>query len=207
MLGKKVGPFTILSEEGSRNLNSLWKVRCDCGEVSLKSSGQIKATAHGCSKRCPLARVAIGKGNTRHGMSYHKAYHVYRSMVDRCRLPTHQAYKNYGGRGIYVCKEWSTFERFWEDMGPTYREGLCLDRKDNDDGYYKANCRWVPHETNGNNKRNSRLVQTEYGPMNVATASKIFGIGVTTILYRINRGWPAHLLFIEPDLARTVVGR
>ena len=34
----------------------------------------------------------------RHGMSNHPAYWVWRSMRDRCRLPTHQAWKNYGAR-------------------------------------------------------------------------------------------------------------
>ena len=53
---------------------------------------------------------------------------VWRSMKQRCMDPNHPAYYNYGGRGITVCQEWAeSFERFWEDMGPTYQRGLELE--------------------------------------------------------------------------------
>ena len=52
-----------------------------------------------------------------HGLSKHPAYAVYRSMLDRCSLPTHQSWKNYGARGITVCDRWKqSFENFWEDI-------------------------------------------------------------------------------------------
>ena len=50
-------------------------------------------------------------------------------MKERCNLPTHVHYKNYGGRGIKVCREWEeSFEKFanWA-MKNGYKEGLTID--------------------------------------------------------------------------------
>lgn len=66
---------------------------------------------------------------TKHGLLNTKLYHVWFDMVDRCTNPEHKNYKNYGGRGITVCDEWiADVKRFIADMGPTYVEGLTLDR-------------------------------------------------------------------------------
>lgn len=39
-------------------------------------------------------------------------------MRRRCLNPENQAYENYGGRGITICKRWDSFEVFLADMGP-----------------------------------------------------------------------------------------
>ena len=50
-------------------------------------------------------------------------------------------YKNYGGRGIKICKRWLMFENFLEDMGEK-PQGKVLGRIDLDKGYYPKNCEW-----------------------------------------------------------------
>ena len=52
-------------------------------------------------------------------------------------------YKGYQKKGITICPEWSDFDKFIEDMYPTYKENLVLDRVDNTKGYYKENCQWL----------------------------------------------------------------
>ena len=129
-------------------------------------------------------------GVAKHGMAAHPAYWVWRAMHDCCRLITHQAYHNYGGRGITVCKRWEKFEKFWEDMGPTYEAGLTLDRKNNQLGYIQKNCRWVSYTTQAQNRRTNVHVETPRGRMTVSQAAREFGINRSTLYYRVEHNVP-----------------
>lgn len=74
-------------------------------------------------------------------------------MKSRCYNPRFPKYKDYGGRGIYVCERWRTdFAAFVEDVGAR-PPGKTLDRKDNDGPYEKDNCKWsTPKEQRANRR-------------------------------------------------------
>lgn len=196
--GMRFGALTALQDVGTTGKHRLWRVACDCGNVKVIAGHALyKLQSCGC-----LKNQLIGRSRTTHGMSKHPAYWVWRAMRDRCRLPTHQAWKNYGGRGITVCQEWATFLGFWTDMGPTYQRGLTLERTDNNAGYSKANCVWASATWQSRNQRSNRRITTPWGEMTVSEAAQLSGIGVTTLLYRITNGWRADEWFRPPDVRK-----
>lgn len=82
---------------------------------------------------------------------------IHNGMKFRCYNPKCKGYKNYGGRGITVCKEWLNTERVntgghnnpskgfltfqqWA-LANGYKEKLSLDRINNNKGYSPENCR------------------------------------------------------------------
>lgn len=94
--------------------------------------------------------------NTTHGMSNSKLYKIHHAMKTRCTNPNQDCYKNYGGRGITLCKEWMKFENFYDwAINNGYEEGLSIDRIDVDGNYESSNCRWTTPQEQAWNRRNT----------------------------------------------------
>ena len=71
--------------------------------------------------------------------------------------PSCPDYKRYGGRGIKICDEWlNDKESFYQwAINNGYKEGLQIDRIDNNGNYEPSNCRWVTFKQNNNNRRDN----------------------------------------------------
>lgn len=71
-------------------------------------------------------------------------------MVKRCYDVKCEAFKNYGARGIIVCDGWKddfmSFYTWAKSNG--WREGLELDRIDNDGNYEPSNCQFITSAEN-----------------------------------------------------------
>ena len=93
-----------------------------------------------------------------HGLRYHRLYQVWNQMIQRCTNIKQKSYKDYGGRGITVCDEWLDINNFINDMYPTFKEGLTIDRIDVGGNYEKFNCRWANKITQQRNTR--RLISS-----------------------------------------------
>ena len=199
--GLRVGFLTAIRYQGSDGRNSMWTVRCDCGtEKVMPASELLKQKKRGVVASCGCMRKdTIAARRTTHGMSKHPAFAVWRSMVDRCTLPTHQSWRNYGARGVTVCDAWrGSFSQFWADMGPTYVSGLSLDRIDNAQGYRPDNCRWATPQQQANNTRSNRIVNG----LTAAQLAQQLGVKRSTMYYRLARGVPLARLGEPPNVSR-----
>lgn len=79
-------------------------------------------------------------------------------MHTRCTNPNHVYFKYYGARGIKVCERWDKFENFFADMGPRPSPTHTLERKNNDLGYFKRNCRWATRKEQNQNMKSTHWV-------------------------------------------------
>lgn len=183
LAGLTFGALTALHPVGSNGKKMSWAFSCQCGRITTKVGADVtKEAKRGGTPNCGcMSKQLMAAKNRTHGMTKHPAYWVWRSMQDRCRLPTHQAYHNYGARGIAVCAAWASFPQFWKDMGPTYLPGLTLEREDNNKGYSPENCSWATHKAQARNRRSSLAVD-------IPALSARTGIPRSTLYYRLNRG-------------------
>lgn len=155
--GQTFGRLTVIKEEPVRSNDGKvkWFCKCDCGNNTSTTGKDLKS---GDTKSCGcLVKEWASKSatirNTTHGLCEHPLYIIWRGMRVRCYKKWSKNYKNYGDRGITVCDSWEEdFINFYNDMLLGYKEGLQLDRVDNDKGYYKENCRWVTNQQNQTNK-------------------------------------------------------
>lgn len=167
---------------------SNWLCQCDCGNIvevlgySLKS-GYTKSC--GCLHEETLKTIAIT-----HGDSYSKLYGVYISIIDRCYNPNNKRFKDYGGRGIIVCDEWKdsylNFKKWAVFSG--YKEGLSIDRKNNDLGYSPSNCRWVTRIVQQNNMRKNHIVEYNGQSKTIAEWSRELNIKYDKLWESIKKG-------------------
>lgn len=116
-----------------------------------------------------------------------KPYWVWRGFISRCRNKKNKNYKGYGGRGITFCRKWKTFAGFWEDMHSGYKEGLSLDRINNNGNYCKENCRWATVKQQARNRRNNHLLTFNKKTYTITEWAQILGIKKVTLRNRVTR--------------------
>jgi hypothetical protein len=117
-------------------------------------------------------------------------------MVSRCSNPNDSAYINYGARGITVCKRWLKFENFFADMGEP--NGLTLERKKNNLGYSKSNCKWATMKEQGNNRRSCVMLVYEGKTMNITQWAEHLGVPRMLLYDRNRAGWSADRILTTP---------
>ena len=166
--GQKFGRLTVIRYYGrTKWKRALWECLCDCGNVVIARTDSLKDGAKqscGCLNSENKSRECKER-NTTHGMSKTRLYRVWCDMRRRCNDIKTPEYKNYGARGIKVCKEWeSDFLAFYKwSMANGYDENAkrfecTIDRIDVNGNYSPDNCRFVDIMVQASNKRNNRWI-------------------------------------------------
>jgi len=109
-------------------------------------------------------------------------------MMKRCYDPGHDAYENYGAKGVTVCPEWHDYKSFKADMEPR-PDGHQLDRIDNAIGYQRDNCRWVTFKQQQRNRTANRYITANGETKTLVEWGEVSGFRPTTIWNRLRRGW------------------
>ena len=159
LVGNKYGKLKVVDLSHLKGNKVYWLCVCDCG--NQKSIYQNSLIGKGKVSSCGCSR--IGKFTSlSHGFSKKPIYRTWANMLNRCKNINATGYKNYGGRGIKVSKDWGKFENFLRDMGEA-PSGLSLDRIDVNKDYSKDNCRWATSIEQNNNKRKTTDARTLQG--------------------------------------------
>lgn len=192
----RYGRLVALEAVGKdKNRHIMWECICDCGNKKVVA-GTSLMSGYTVSCGCYQKEVMQNVGKT-HGKSKTKLYYVYRGMIARCYGKEIKYQERYKGK-IFVCDRWlDGFQNFYDDMSPTYKEGLSLDRINNNGNYCPENCRWATAEVQANNKSNNKLYTIGDKSLSISQWERVSGTYRSTIKTRLNRGW---------DIGRAVYG-
>lgn len=144
-IGQKYNHWTIIDISTRPKLCGIEFIcKCDCGTIrTIQLSSLIRNKTKSCG--------CINKVNYDTKSSLYK---IYLHMKGRCYCKTDKKYKNYGKRGIKICKEWledyNVFLNWSIKNG--YKEGLSIERIDVNGDYKPNNCKFISISEQTKNK-------------------------------------------------------
>lgn len=186
-VGRRFGHLSVIDPTIKYNetkTNKLKAVMCECDCHShTRKLVSIYHLKSGHTTSCGCVR------NQTHRLSHTKIYQQYYGMRKRCDYPKHKEYERYGGRGIKVCQEWTdSFENFYSwAIRSGYREGLTIDRIDNNGDYSPSNCRLISLSEQQQNKGNSIRLSFNGHCYGLKMWAEISGIKYQTLLKRYHK--------------------
>jgi hypothetical protein len=198
--GQRFGRWVVLSFIGGTSAGIAWHCRCDCGNVRPVLGRSLRA---GVSQSCGCLHR---DGRTTHGRTRTREFKIWQGLVQRCTNPNSTGYRNYGKRGIKVCRRWrDSFEAFFADMGAAPSRSHTLDRHpDNNGNYEPGNCRWATKKEQARNARHNRRLTFNGESLAVSEWAERLGLAVPTVFSRLRKGWPLHrVLSPSVDAARS----
>lgn len=132
-----------------------------CGYCGTEFKANSFSTQNGNTNSCGcLQRKRASMAHITHGLAKNKIYGSWTAMHQRVFATTGKAYEYYGARGITICARWFYVKNFIEDMYPSYKEGLSIDRIDVNKNYEPSNCRGATKETQSRNTRKIHKTNT-----------------------------------------------
>lgn len=176
-VGQRFGMLTVIEHEYPAQFVIC---HCDCGREARPGISNLLL---GKTRSC-------GCGRYTHRKSATEEHRIWLQMRYRCRASTSPDFARYGAKGVRVCDRWDSFEAFLEDMGPRPSRDHTLDRIDPAGNYEPTNCRWATRIQQQTNRRYNHRLEHEGLNLTISDWSRRTGLSESTILNRLNRGWP-----------------
>lgn len=186
LTGRQFGRLTAIERMPPHGKNTalMWVCKCECGGTAIVRGTDLvngHTMSCGCYKKM---QKAIPNGELR-------LHRIWANMKQRCSNPKTKDYRYYGGKGVCVCEDWLNFENFYYwAMSHGYRDGLTIERKDNNGNYCPENCEWIEaNRQQRNTGRNRRFVM--FGKVfTLSELCRIYGQPRSTIESRLKKGVP-----------------
>ncbi len=192
--GHVYGRLTVVRFSHKENRISFWHVVCSCGNKAVVRGKDMKSKN---TRSCGCLSGESRKTAKKHGKTYTRSYITWVNMKTRCLNLNNDRYKDYGGRGIRICKKWMLFEGFYEDMGER-PEGLTLERIDNNGNYELGNCKWSNPREQANNTRTNRILKHDGLFLTVAQWEEKLSFSRGVICARLKLGWSTEKALTTP---------
>lgn len=195
-IGDKFNRLKVLSFSHKKGYKYFLNCICDCGNKTIIREDSLK---NGHAKSCGCISKEIFNSKT-NGMTNSRTYNIWKQMKYRCSgiSKNERIKRHYFDKGIKVCDKWKEFSGFLEDMGEA-PDGLSIDRKNNDAGYNKENCRWATPKQQMNNTSRNRIITANGFTRTLSEWADILGCNRHVIGHRIGKlGWDEEKSVLTP---------
>lgn len=139
----------------------------------------------------------------------------YCGMKNRCFYKKGKSYKNYGERGITICREWLdnplSFYKWSLQNGYDYipddkgRNKLSLDRINVNGNYEPSNCRWVTYKQQRLNSTTNRIIEIDGNKKTITEWCEYYNIPYYIVNNRVNKyNWDVDRALKTPIMNKTL---
>jgi hypothetical protein len=132
-----------------------------------------------------------------HALAGLRIYSIWAGMHQRCYNTNNQHWKNYGGRGIKICRRWLCLATFLADMGHP-PDGCSIERINNDGDYEPGNCRWATQEQQNENTRRNKYLELKGQSKTIKAWAKEYNLDPQALSERVRRGWSVERAVSTP---------
>ncbi len=203
MIGQTFGRLLVLqrTNDEAKGGHITYLCRCSCGVEKKVLSYRLR---NGNTRSCGCFRADFhSKRRKTHGLSKHRLFAVWQSMMARCYNVLSHAFSDYGGRGIKVCDRWHDVRYFVSDNEHLALPNLTMDRRDNDGDYSPGNVRWVSRYEQSLNRRSNVFLTHNGKTQTLFEWAREIGIPPRTLWARIRSGnWSTERALTEPVPSR-----
>ena len=185
--GQRFGYLVALYPGAKVDKHRAWVCKCDCGkEKTIREFVLLNGTVKSCGcHQYDGLKVRFVK----HDMSRTREYRIWLGIRRRCNDPKHPGYKNYGGRGIRICKLYDdSFEEFIKEVGLCPKPNYTVDRINNEGHYEPGNLHWVSMKRNMRNRRNTSMITVSGKTMPMEDFADLIRVTAKNIRYHLKRG-------------------
>jgi len=200
LAGRVFSNLTVMSLEYDAKPRS-WRCECICGsEVVVKQKALLDRLKQSCG--CIKRKRPKRRGAPIHP-SMHGLYCVWGGIKDRCYNPNNVSYKNYGGRGVVMCKEWKKNPRAfikWA-LKNGWSPDLQIDKDIKSKGtpvYSPDTCSIVTAKENSRHKRNTHWLTFDGETRCLSEWAEIVGIEYSALRSRLKIGWDVERALTKP---------
>ncbi len=196
-VGNRYGRLLVIRYAGKLGGTTAWECLCDCGNTKIVRGTQLRCKG---TQSCGcLHKDKLRERQTKYNVP-RRLYGIWYNMIERCENPSHNYYRNYGGRGITVCEEWHNPYNFFEwAIAHGYEKYLTIDRMNYNGNYEPSNCRWVTLKEQQNNKSTNRYETINGETKTVQEWIDYYGVTNGMVWSRLMRGWSFEDALLKPS--------
>lgn len=198
IVGKRFGRLVVIGiSHRDKFKQVVWDCVCDCGNQCQAVGLYLRAgkkRSCGCLENENKEKI-LGNHFT-HTLSHSPVYNMWKHMRARCMNKNDKRFKRYGGRGITICEEWDDPQVFYNwAVSHGYKQGLTIDRINNDGNYEPDNCRFVLIKINVRNNSNVKINEEQAnqirniyaeGEIRQIDLAKMFGVSQQVVSKIVN---------------------
>lgn len=186
-IGDTFGRLTVINRaldyiapDGKHKTRYLCECSCDKHTQIIVIGSKLKngdVRSCGCmqqenGRRCGLSNTTHGVSSTKVAQSYYNMRNKYPQEI--------------------ICPEWTGklgVKKFYDDMAPTYKEGMVLGRIDMDEPFCPENCSWISSSHRNSITSRSRMITIDDTTMPMAQWAIALGYSKNLISDRLRMGW------------------